>query len=190
MTSNNRISKLLSKHTDGREVYQPVYNEFFADLFCGTVKNILEIGLGVGTGLEAWLNAFPSSKIYGIDIRTVVPKVDPRLIVREGDSAVNADVERFFAGIGHVAMDVIIDDADHQTTSQIATLENCLPHLSPKGIYVMEDTGPRAEDDPFIQDIRRVCKDDASVFVRPVSNLAGVVVIVRKPKQAEARTLK
>ncbi len=180
MNSSNGIADLLSKHTDGREVYQPVYNEFFTDLFCGAVKNILEIGLGVGAGLEAWLKAFPAARIYGLDIRTVVTRPDPRLIVREGDSAVKANVERFFDGIGRVKMDVIIDDADHQTTSQIPTLKNFLPHLARGGLYIIEDTGPRTEDDPFVQDIRRVSQGVAEVFVRPVSNLSGVVVLKSK----------
>jgi cephalosporin hydroxylase len=177
------ITKLLSKHTDGREVYQPVYNEFFTDAFCVSVRNILEIGIQYGIGLRAWLATFPEARVYGYESH-VDPMLDdigtnPRLEVHSGlNSAIPQHVETFFDRIQQVKMDVIIDDADHQETSQLATLRNFWPHVAPGGIYVLEDTGPRETNDSFVRRIEAIL-EGGKVHVRKASHLSGLIVIVR-----------
>lgn len=174
------ISTLLSKHTDGRQAYQPVYNEFFTDEFCKNVKAILEIGIGRGAGLEAWLKLFPTATVFGLDIRIPEMKDDPRLILRNGDSTLkDAD---WFLEFYPETLEVIVDDGDHQPHCQLSTLMNFYPHLSDGGIYVMEDTGPRTPDDPFVQEIQEICKN-GTVYCRPVNNISGVIVIKKNVTQ-------
>lgn len=176
-----QISKLLSNHHDGREVYRPVYDEFFTDGFCGSVQSILEIGIQYGYGLRAWLDCFPDASIYGLDIMDVTNQLKVefsakdrrRLSMQVCDSTDAAAVKRL---LGSTTFDIIIDDGSHKIDEQLATLRNLLPRLSLIGIYVLEDVWSRQQDDPMVQIIQQMYPA-YRVLARPVNPMSGVIVI-------------
>ena len=103
-------------------------------------------------------------------------------IFTDTDSAIPEHAKGFFDAIANAKMDVIIDDGDHQESGQLSTLRNFWPHLSPDGIYVMEDTGQRNLTEPFVTEIQRICKDGIVSVGHAGVRHAGVVIITpRRP---------
>ncbi len=123
--------------------YIDAYAEIF-EPYRYSAKNILEIGLMSGESLRMWEDYF-SGNVYGMDcdLTPIGGLADLRPIIAEGghnifigDAASNVDIERFFSGI---SFDVIIEDAGHDLSQQLAIYNNLKRFLSPKGIYVIED---------------------------------------------------
>ena len=107
-----------------------------------TELHILEIGTAYGGSLRCWMELYPTAKFYGIDhnIKNIEDDVrsDSRLSLvnmSQSDPAVSA----FFEGI---TFDLVIDDASHISSDQIATFEMLKSRVSKGGKYIIEDIYP------------------------------------------------
>ena len=132
-----------SKHQHKGHNYCVHYARFFDALRDQPIK-FLEIGVGGGESMRAWLEFFPSATIYGVDI---VHDTNPwntkdsgldRYIYTEGDQSSEAFWKEFIdQKLGQ--WDVIIDDGGHYA-NQVQTSFQCLwPHIKPGGLYCIED---------------------------------------------------
>lgn len=136
------------------------YGDFYDELLGNNRNknlNILEIGIGTlnftesnmifwkeqyksyrpGASLRALRDYFINSEIYGVDIQPDCMIEDElRIHTFLFDSRETGLVENHFSGI---SFDIIIEDGDHHSDSQIRTFENLFKKLNPGGVYVLED---------------------------------------------------
>lgn len=106
--------------------------------------NILEIGIGGydrpeqgGGSLRMWRTYFPNSHIFGIDIHDKSPHNERRIKTFQG-SQIDPDLlETVVSEIGPI--DIVIDDGSHVNEHVLYTFRYLFPHLSPFGMYVIED---------------------------------------------------
>lgn len=108
--------------------YAKVYQDIAPD-----IETMLEIGLGGGQSLKAWLEIFPKAEIWGIDVNEVGDKelmADPRIhfIHANIDDFVPNELPQF---------DLIVDDASHDPDAMLRGWKALMPYL--KGTYVIED---------------------------------------------------
>lgn len=94
--------------------------------------SLLEIGVSDGRSLRMWREYYPNAFIEGIDID--INKCPPieRVIFLEAD-------QKNLSFGESVKFDVIIDDGSHKWDDQIASFKSLWPHVSPGGVYVIED---------------------------------------------------
>jgi len=128
-----------SRFTDKGTVhsYLELYNQLLYP-FIGKKAVVLELGVDTGGSLLLWKEYLGDAAVLGVDIKSC-PEL---LLFREGiffhqiDCVDRAAIEREFAG---VTFDVIIDDASHLPSSQVASFELLYPKLKVGGLYVIED---------------------------------------------------
>lgn len=122
--------------------YLETYDKLFEPFRDGC--NLLEIGLAVGDSLKLWNRYFKNSSIIGIDISVVF---NLKSLLEDEDD--NGNVFRVIEGdatnseilqkLDKDWFNVIIDDGDHQTQSQLDTF-NILKHkVVGGGLYIIED---------------------------------------------------
>lgn len=116
------------------EIYERHFNRFR-----DTDVTILEIGILHGGSLQMWKEYFgPRAKIYGIDINPKCKEFEEQnveiLIGSQSDRNFLRDVR---AKIPKV--DILIDDGGHTMEQQIVTYEEMFDHISPNGVYLIED---------------------------------------------------
>ena len=116
--------------------YLRTYDEFFSPLRHEPIR-LLEMGVLGGHSLVAWSKYFdhPDARIDGIDteIRRCQPIQDTRVRVLLGDQT---NVNAVWPG----PFDIIIDDAGHFASQQIAAFGIYWGKwLKPGGLYVIED---------------------------------------------------
>lgn len=124
--------------------YIEVYEQLLAP-FRETAQHVLEIGALAGHSIRMWEHYFVRAAVHGVDISTrpVGGRFDLEPMIAEGthhihifDATVAEQVEAHFQGI---MFEVIIDDASHVFEHQMAMYANLRTHLSPGGIYIIED---------------------------------------------------
>jgi len=119
------------------ETYDRLFEPFRNDC------DFLEIGLASGDSIKLWDRYFQTSSIVGVDLSIVFePPTDSDNVIR----LIAADATK--SGIVEILnkecwkdckFNVVIDDADHQTISQVTTF-NLLKHKVKKGgYYILED---------------------------------------------------
>ena len=135
--------------------YIEIYEKLLAP-YRGTAQAVLEIGIMGGQSLRMFEEYFTGTKVYGIDIsdQPVGGMVDLRPMIAEGghritimDAEQKAQVEHHFS---NTIFDVIVEDAQHLVSQQIAMYANFRPHLARNGIYVIEDIADIDRDGPII----------------------------------------
>ena len=127
---------------DGIHTYLETYDKLFEPFRDGC--DFLEIGLASGDSIKLWDCYFQTSSIVGVDLSIIFEKEE-----RVSDNVIrliSADATK--PGIVEILdkecwkdckFNVIIDDADHQTLSQITTF-NLLKHkMKSDGLYILED---------------------------------------------------
>lgn len=99
---------------------------------------ILEIGIQRGASLNFWLEYFPNSFVYGIDIG--VSSAGPRFNIFKTDQSNVSELRRItHEEISHPVF-FIIDDGSHLPEHQALSFDFLFEHLLlPGGIYVIED---------------------------------------------------
>jgi hypothetical protein len=85
-----------------------------------------------------WSTFFPNGTIYGFDINDFSDVSIDRCAIFRGDMGNRADLDMLIKGSGG-EFDVIIDDASHASHHQQIALAFLFPHLSPGGLYIIED---------------------------------------------------
>ena len=131
----NNPGKRLHKWTH----YFDIYERHF-ERFRGKTPTVLEIGVMGGGSLQMWKAYFgPGCKVIGID-------VDPACKQHEGEgveifigsqddpATINAMLAKY------PTIDVVIDDGSHLSPHMIATFQMLYDHVSPNGVYLVEDT--------------------------------------------------
>lgn len=137
------LTEILDSHgsdkgfsSGDRHNYGAVYGTLFACRRADHVQ-LLEFGVANGSSVLAWLEFFPHGDIYGVDqdltaLSSGVPKDHPRLHLIEGD-ATDPEV------VPNRKYDVIIDDSNHVTKTQVSTLLAHWEKLGSGGLYIIED---------------------------------------------------
>jgi hypothetical protein len=104
--------------------------------------NILEIGVSTGGSLHSWMDVLPNANYYGVDynIENVVPfiKNKPNLKLYQCSQA-DPIIRTLFPG---VMFDLVIDDASHQVSDQIASFNLLKDRMAPNSKYIIEDIYP------------------------------------------------
>lgn len=113
--------------------YMDNYEKYFSE-WRGKEFVLLEIGVGNGSSIKMWREAFPDAKVFGIDINPDC--------AGEGifiGSQIDTDfLDRVLAEIGTPS--IIIDDASHYAPNTIKTFEYLFPKILSGGWMVIEDT--------------------------------------------------
>ena len=119
--------------------------------------NLLEIGVLNGESLKLWSKYFVNAKLYGIDIFTRKEKgvdldidyvnknlegynVQLNNVNSCGEKEEHIESRReYFSQFEDGYFDIIIDDGQHNSESQILTFNNFKKKLNKNGLYIIED---------------------------------------------------
>jgi SAM-dependent methyltransferase len=123
------------------------YLDFYEELFDSmNIENFLELGIFRFRSLPMWLEYFEGcyTTVYGVDLEKRYVELakknqSPNLVVDRLDCSNKEDMESYAKSKG-VEFDVIIDDASHITSHQMAAFEALWPYVAPGGCYIVEDT--------------------------------------------------
>lgn len=136
--------------------YIDVYEELFAP-YRESAKRVLEVGLFWGYSLRMWEQYFRGAEVDGIDLSDTPHGglADLRPMIAEGthriwlmDASDRGQVEQNFPG---ALFDVIVEDASHSLEHQLGIYANLRDHLSPGGIYVIEDIADIDRDRKYFE---------------------------------------
>lgn len=120
--------------------YTPVYYEkFWSSRY--DINKILEIGIADGSSLRTWSEAFPNTKIYGVDNReecVMSCKDIPRTEAIFGDITNKETIEKIKRICGN-DIDMILDDGSHMSNDMITAFNFLFPILKDGGYYIIED---------------------------------------------------
>lgn len=114
--------------------YAPYYEKYFEPLREKEIT-LLEIGVGSGNSLKAWLDYFPNARIFGLDITPGDSIRHERYVQMQGDQG----SPEFWNGLDLGPLDVVIDDGSHRNSDIITTWKALWTHVKPGGIYAIED---------------------------------------------------
>jgi hypothetical protein len=116
--------------------YDEIYNEI-TDKFGGQL-NFLELGIQNGGSLQIWRQILgPQAVLYGIDSDPGCKKLDVSAEIRIGKVSDRKFLTRVMLEMKSV--DLVIDDASHDSLHQKIAFETIFPFLSAGGIYIIED---------------------------------------------------
>ena len=124
---------------------------FFEPIRHNPIK-LLEIGVGGGESIRAWLEYFPNAKVFGVDIVSntniwntpgeiifsVTKCKDHNYIFSCGDQSDPKFWQKFIEVHGG-DWDVVIDDGSHLSKDSATTFGALFPVLKSGGIYEIED---------------------------------------------------
>jgi hypothetical protein len=132
--------------------YTPVYEEYLGG-YRDRAFTLVEIGLGVkgdrweakivqgrntgGASVRMWREYFPRVRIYGLDVNECAYLDDERTRTFVADQGNVEDLAGFVEAVP--SFDVVIDDGSHRPDHQQISLDFLFPHLSPGGLYFIED---------------------------------------------------
>ena len=119
--------------------YFEIYHRHF-ERFRGRPLVVVEFGVNHGGSLQMWRDYFgPRASIHGVDVdaRCAAFTEPPRTTVHIGDQEDRGFLRDLVAETGPI--DVVIEDGGHRMGQQIATFEEVYPHLSPDGVFLVED---------------------------------------------------
>jgi len=116
--------------------FTDIYDKYFTPLRDNKLS-ILEIGIDKGYSIFTLRDYFTDAQIYAIDcLDKSHLNQNNDFILSVGDQANREYMRNLFTGI---EFDIIIDDGGHGMEQQQVTLEEMLPRLKSKGIYILED---------------------------------------------------
>lgn len=127
------ISSILKKHGTDKVTahhYGEAYDEVLSKFNREDKLNILEIGTQKGGSLKAWKEAFPNSKVTGLDIVDVVEEKDKDI------DYVICDVKYYQTD---ELFDIVIDDGSHFLRDVVPAVAYFTQRLKPGGIMIIED---------------------------------------------------
>jgi len=117
--------------------YHDAYSKLFKDRY--SVRNIFEIGIGLGFSKNAWKVLYPNAKLFFIDN-------NPDFLINEDNvlscyaDQNNIDTFKDFRfKTDEIFYDLIIDDASHNFELTYNTFLEVSQWLNRDGVYVIED---------------------------------------------------
>lgn len=126
--------------------YARHYEKFFEPRRNDPIR-LIEIGVGGGQSVKAWLEYFAIGKVWGVDIvsntnpwNTPDSGIDSGYTFVQGDQSSKDFWDGFLAKHG-TDWDIIIDDGGHTSSQVLTTYESLWPVLKPGGLYCIEDLG-------------------------------------------------
>jgi len=188
--------------------------------------SILEIGIGVegpgalgttvfgrnsgGASLKTWHEYFDRAKIYGIDLNPATFLDNDRIRTLVADQGDRDALQAAAQAIGG-DLDLVIDDGSHASRHQQPTLALFFRHLSPGGLYLVEDLQfqpPSIEEAGDLKTFELIekfvtsgdlssphlSKDDADYLVRDIASCefirdrhgrADVAVLRKRPSRVD-----
>ena len=137
------LCRIAAGHdTDKGGAYTRAYHGLLKDVRDQPLR-LLEIGLYNGGSLRMFRDYLPEATLHGIDIdprclayQDEIPNTQVRLL----DQANPTALEAFIDELGG-AYDLILDDVGHTMEQQLVSFETLWPHVTPGGVYVIEDIG-------------------------------------------------
>ena len=138
------------------------YGEFYDDLFSQFPEpfNLLEIGVLHGQSLRAWREAFPKSRITGIDIMDLKEPI-------EGVIFIQGDVKKITLTEDY---DVIIDDSSHDLRESLYEVIHFTKNLTDQGVLIIEDV--QIPDD-YVAAYRKVLPEGFKLETFDFRSIAG-----------------
>jgi hypothetical protein len=153
-----KMCRVMTKHGSdkgrGWHNYTTVYSALFP-LGCVQPKRIFELGLGTnqpdlistmgvegrpGASLRGWAELFPNAVIYGADIDRGSLFQEPRIKTYYCDQLDSAAIRELWAQPDlRDGMDLLVEDGLHTFEANISFLDGSLEHVTPGGLYVIED---------------------------------------------------
>jgi hypothetical protein len=119
-----------------RHKYDHIYNMFLQSMY-NTHGSMLEIGINSGKSLMMWLELFPNSHIYGMDIDKEYS--GDRHTVIKGDQSNSSDLENVLNSIKDKKVFFINDDGSHIPEHQLLSFNTLFPIIMEDGVYIIED---------------------------------------------------
>jgi hypothetical protein len=118
--------------------YIPVYVEELSRM--KKCVRILEFGVFKGDSIKWLQSIYPLAQIYGCDILPVQPQwpLSGQIKYFQIDQGVPTSISSMFVMIGE-DLDLIIEDGSHLPEHQKNCLVEGLRHLTPQGMYILED---------------------------------------------------
>ena len=120
------------------EAYLPHFEQLRSSR---STLRILEIGIFSGGSLDMYRDFFLNQhlEIVAVDIDPECRSfAQPGVTIEIGDQEDRAFWDGFVRR--HAPFDIIIDDGGHTAQQQVATLECMFNHVTPGGLYIVEDT--------------------------------------------------
>lgn len=166
--------------------YLDAFLPHFTEIRAGRQKvRILEIGVFSGGSLQMYEEFFQGTQleIVGVDLDPECRSfASERVVIEIGDQQDRS----FWAGFvsRHPPFDIIIDDGGHSTEQQVASFESLFNHVSPGGLYVVEDVLSHTNRFPaFVAGLvaalnRRVDNDRATVQPTPFQQAVARIEII------------
>jgi hypothetical protein len=133
------LTQLNEQHKSDKGTKHPYLQEYYEKRFSvlkESVKNLLEVGVWYGCSIKLWKDYFINANIVGVDWKNRKEHFDnfERIQLITGDSTKKEtynNLPNYF--------NIIIDDGDHKSGSQIKTFEILYTKLIKDGIYIIED---------------------------------------------------
>ena len=124
--------------------YARHYERFFAPLRASEIK-LLEIGVGGGQSIRAWLEYFSNAQVFGVDIASDTnvwdrPGKQDRYTFVKGDQSDEIFWKSFIVEHGGL-WDIVIDDGGHMANQIITSYNQLWPEVKAGGFYCIEDLG-------------------------------------------------
>lgn len=164
--------------TDKGDLFANLYDRVMG---CDREKelNILELGVHRGGSLLVWKEAFPNSRVFGLDSNPSSRRVEgrERISVTIGSQDDPASLAEVLGKMGG-RVDVVIDDCSHLGGPSRASFRALFPVLSADGWYVIEDWGVGYRPD----------WPDGAEPVPGVDHTAGMVGLIKEIIDGELRT--
>ncbi len=167
--------------------YLDVYHRHLA-AFRSRQITMLEIGVLDGGGLDMWRAYFndPAHRdvggkgafIHGVDIHPDCNRPDQHGVrVHIGDQADPVFWDGFKKEVP--VLDVVIDDGGHEAHQQAASFNALFDHLSPGGVYIIEDM----ETNAFMEQLLRVMWEMQAMKLERSDDSERALVSIANPVQ-------
>lgn len=101
-----------------------------------SVRNVTEVGVSAGQGMQAFYHYFPNALIHGFDVKTapsvkqIVQDCSDRIRFQEKDLLKESPQS---VGLYDETMDLVIDDATHMPVHQRMFITNLFRLVKPGG---------------------------------------------------------
>jgi len=129
----------------GYHSYEGVYGSLFNDR--ESVKNVLEVGIHLGSSLKAWKELFPNANVIGLENNTERFFTEPRIHSMYVDQSVPQTFKDFKSVMRGTEFCFIVDDGCHYLKETKDTFKQLLPLLKVNGWYVVEDIREEFEEE-------------------------------------------
>lgn len=191
---NNELARLCDHYGSDKGELQPgghpypwrshTYTDYYSRLFAHSRNSILKVfecGIGTndpalpssmgvngkpGASLRVWRDYFPNAIIWGADVDEKCLFQEERIRTHYVDQLNANSIEEFWKWVGVQDFDFIVDDGLHTFDAGLSLFLNSIEHLSPSGIYVIEDV--------HMRDLKRY-----KVFFKDTSYLVDYVSLFR-----------